>query len=122
MSKLFSIEDINNRTGHNKSSNSKISESEMIYRGEVYRWGQVQEEKRNVKQCVIVIQNGDLNNLFDETIVLLCTTDYEQRALVNFSFQFDYEIMPDFNLQRIKDYSNKVFFVSRLKEIKRNED
>ena len=118
--KAFSLD----RLGSQKERllKSKVSDLELLYKGEVYRYKARQDEyENNVRQCIVIIQNDCQNNLYEDTVVLLCTTDKNESAGINFSFDFSYEIMPDYNVQRIRDYARCTFYVSRLKEVNRRE-
>lgn len=114
MSDLVSID--NQNVDQNEAVEPKFAELELVYWGEAYRWGQVRKKKNGkvVKECVIIIQNDNQNNIYEETVALLCTTDNEERARIDYSFRLNYEVMPDYNLQRLENYAGCDFFVKRL--------
>ena len=101
----------------------EISDLDLLYRGEVYRWNSTKKDRDGniIRECIIIIQTDLQNNLFETTIALLCTTNKDERAAIDFYFNFGYEVMPDYNVQRLKEYNNQTFYVSGLKEINRKE-
>ena len=119
--KAFSLDRLGSKK--EKILKPEVADLELLYHGEVYRWQSVKqdEQRNNIKECVVIIQNDYQNNLYESTVALLCTTNKEECASIDFSFNFDYEIMPDYNIQRIRDYTNCTFYISRLKEINRRE-
>lgn len=111
------------KNDENETIKLKLSELELVYRGEVYRWGQVKENEngRKVRECIIIIQTDSQNNISEETVALLCSSDKRAKAAIDFSFRISYEIMPDYNIQRVKDFAKCDFYVSRLKAVHRGE-
>ena len=101
----------------NETVKLKLSELELVYRGEVYRWGKVKENENGR----IIIQTDAQNNISEETVALLCSSDKKDKATIDFSFRISYEIMPDYNVQRVKDFAGCDFYVSRLKAVNRGE-
>ena len=120
---LVSSDSGTSKQSKNETTKLKLSELELVYRGEVYRWGHIKEKDdgKKVRECIIIIQADAQNNISEETVALLCTSDKNDKAAIEFSFKFGYEIMPDYNIQRVKDYARCSFYVSRLKAINRGE-
>lgn len=107
-----------------KLSRSMIPNSEMVYRGEVYKWGSVHDNddrEGKIKECVIIIQNDYQMSASDDTIALFCTSHYEERAPIRFSFRLTNENMTDHNAQRLELFDNCTFFVGHIKGINRND-
>lgn len=110
--------------GENSSTKNKIPKSEMVYRGEVYKWGSIRDNddrEGKIKECVIIIQNDYQNSASDDTIALFCTTHYEERAPISFSFQLIKETMIDHNAHRLDLFDHCTFFVGRIKGINRKD-
>lgn len=108
----------------NAPTNTKIPKSEMVYRGEVYKWGSIiddDDREGKIKECVIIIQNDYQNSASDDTIALFCTTHYEERAPIHFSFQFDEGTMYDHSAKRLELFDHCTFFVGRIKGINRKQ-
>ena len=108
----------------NSTTKNEISESEIVYRGEVYKWGSIRDyddREGKIKECVIIIQNDYQNSASDDTIALFCTTHYEERALIRFSFRFTRGTMIDYSADRLELFRHCTFFVSRIKGISRKD-
>ena len=108
----------------NAPTNTKIPKSEMVYRGEVYKWGSIRDDddrEGKIKECVIIIQNDYQNSASDDTIALFCTTHYEEHAPINFSFQFNEGTMYDHSAKRLESFDHCTFFVGRIKGIIRKQ-
>ena len=108
----------------NAPTNTKIPKSEMVYRGEVYKWGSIRDDddrEGKIKECIIIIQNDYQNSASDDTIALFCTTHYEERAPINFSFQFNEGTMYDHSAKRLELFDHCTFFVGRIKGINRKQ-
>lgn len=107
-----------------KSSKSKIPKSEMVYRGEVYKWGSVRDKddgEGKIKECVIIIQNDYQMSASDDTIALFCTSHYEERAPIHFSFALTEETMVDHGMNRLGLYDRCTMFVGHIKGISRKQ-
>lgn len=105
-------------------TNRKVPESEMVYRGEVYKWGSIRDDEDRegkIKECVIIIQNDYQNSASDDTIALFCTTHYEERAPIRSSFSLTEKTMVDYNVGRLKLFDYCTFFVGRIKGISRKQ-
>lgn len=108
----------------NSTTKNEISESEIVYRGEVYKWGSIRDyddREGKIKECVIIIQNDYQNSASDDTIALFCTTHYEKRASISFSFQFTRGTMIDYSANRLELFEHCTFFVGRIKGINRKD-
>lgn len=108
----------------NSTTKNEISKSEMVYRGEVYKFGSIRDyddREGKIKECVIIIQNDYQNSASDDTIALFCTTHYEERALIRFSFRFTRGTMIDYSADRLELFRHCTFFVSRIKGISRKD-
>lgn len=108
----------------NSTTKNEISKSEMVYRGEVYKLGSIRDyddREGKIKECVIIIQNDYQNSASDDTIALFCTTHYEERALIRFSFRFTRGTMIDYSADRLELFRHCTFFVSRIKGISRKD-
>ncbi len=107
-----------------KPTQTKILKSEMVYRGEVYKWGSIRNDddrEGKIKECVIIIQNDYQNSASDDTIALFCTTHYEERAPIHFSFQFTQGTMIDHSTKRLELFDHCTFFIGRIKGISRKQ-
>ncbi len=107
-----------------KLSRSKIPKSEMVYRGEVYKWGSVRDKddgEGRIKECVIIIQNDYQMSVSEDTIVLFCTSHYEERAPAEFSFALTEETITDYSSKRLKFFDHCTFFVGHIKGISRKQ-
>lgn len=107
-----------------RSSRSKIPKSEMVYRGEVYKWGSVRAKddgEGKIKECVIIIQNDYQMSTSDDTIALFCTSHYEERAPIQFSFSLTEETMLDHSAKRLELFDYCTFFVGHIKGISRKQ-
>lgn len=107
-----------------KSSRSKIPKSEMIYRGEVYQWGSVHDEddgEGKIKECVIIIQNDYQMSASDDTIALFCTSHYEKRAPIHFSFALTEKTMVDHSVDSLGLFDRCTMFVGYIKGISRKQ-
>lgn len=105
-----------------KPTQTRIPKSEMVYRGEVYKLGSVGSDREGkVKECAIIIQNDYQNSASDDTIALFCTTHYEERAPIHFSFQFNQGTMFDHSAKRLELFDHCTFFVGRIKGISRKQ-
>lgn len=104
-------------------SKKQIQESEMVYRGEVYKWGLFKNEDREglIKECVIIIQNDYQNSASDDTIVLFCTSDWEKCAPIQFSFALTESTMKDHSQNRLGFFDRCTMFVGHIKGINRNQ-
>lgn len=108
----------------NSTAKNKVPKSEMVYRGEVYKWGSIREDdddEGKIKECVIIIQNDYQNSASDDTIALFCTSHYEERAPISFSFQLTEATMIDHSANRLKFFDHCTFFVGRIKGISRKD-
>lgn len=114
----YTFEDLNIETQIEKMP-TKIPESEMVYRGEVYKWRIKDDGEGKIKECVIIIQNDYQNSASDDTIALFCTSHYEERAPIRFSFQLNKATMIDYSDERLKLFGNCTLFVGRIKGISR---
>lgn len=107
-----------------KSSRSKIPKSEMVYRGEVYKWGSIRDDddrEGKIKECVIIIQNDYQMSASDDTIALFCTSHYEERAPIHFSFALTEGTMVDHNTNRLGLFDRYTMFVGHIKGISRKQ-
>lgn len=107
-----------------KSSRSKISKSEMVYRGEVYQFGSVchkDDGEGTIKECVIIIQNDYQMSASDDTIALFCTSHYEERAPIQFSFRLTEETMIDHSAKTLEYFDCCTLFVGHIKGISRKQ-
>ncbi len=107
-----------------KPTQAKISELEMVYRGEVYKWNNeryADDKEGQIKECVIIIQNDYQNSASDDTIALFCTTHYEERAPIHFLFQFTERTMIDHSAKRLELFDHCTFFVGHIKGISRKQ-
>ena len=107
-----------------KLSKSKIHKSEMVYRGEVYKWGTVRDKddgEGKIKECVIIIQNDYQISASDETIALFCTSNYEERAPIQFSFALTKGTMVDHSAKRLELFDQCTMFIGHIKGINRNQ-
>ena len=107
-----------------KSSRSRIPKSEMVYRGEVYKWGSIRDDddrEGKIKECVIIIQNDYQMSASDDTIALFCTSHYEERAPIHFSFALTEETMVDHNTNRLGLFDRCTMFVGHIKGISRKQ-
>jgi len=107
-----------------KSSRSKIPKSEMVYRGEVYKWGSIRNKddgEGKIKECVIIIQNDYQMSASDDTIALFCTSHYEERAPIQFSFRLTEETMLDHSAKRLELFDYCTLFVGHIKGINRKQ-
>ncbi|MBE6345470.1 MAG: hypothetical protein E7063_07305 [Spirochaetaceae bacterium] len=107
-----------------KSSRSKIPKSEMVYRGEVYKWGSVRDKddgEGKIKECVIIIQNDYQMSASDDTIALFCTSHYEERAPIQFSFALTEGTMVDHSVNRLELFDRCTMFVGHIKGISRKQ-
>lgn len=107
-----------------KSSRSRIPESEMVYRGEVYKWGSIRDDddrEGKIKECVIIIQNDYQMSASDDTIALFCTSHYEERAPIHFSFALTEGTMVDHNTNRLGLFDRCTMFVGHIKGISRKQ-
>ena len=107
-----------------KSSMSKIPKSEMVYRGEVYKWGAIRDDddrEGKIKECVIIIQNDYQMSASDDTIALFCTSHYEERAPIHFSFALTEGTMVDHNTNRLGLFDRCTMFVGHIKGISRKQ-
>lgn len=107
-----------------KSSRSQIPKSEMVYRGEVYKWGLIQDDddrEGKIKECVIIIQNDYQMSASDDTIALFCTSHYEERAPIHFSFALTEGTMVDHNTNRLGLFDRCTMFVGHIKGISRKQ-
>ena len=107
-----------------KTSYNKITVPEMVYRGDVYRWGNnrpYEEKEGTIKECVIIIQNDYLMSASDDTIALFCTSEYNKRAPFHFQFRLTEETMVDHNFNRLQLFDNCTLFVGHIKGISRKQ-
>lgn len=104
-----------------KPTNPEIHTSKMLCRGEAYKLNSFDDYEGKVKECVIIIQNDYYNSLSDDTVALFCTTHYEERAPMYFSFKFTSKTMFNHSCNRLEFYDSCTFFVGRIKAINRNE-
>ena len=107
-----------------KSSRSKIPKSEMVYRGEVYKWDSILDEddgEGKIKECVIIIQNDYQMSASDDTIALFCTSHYEERAPFHFSFALTEKTMLDHSADRLGFFDRCTLFVGHIKGISRKQ-
>lgn len=107
---------------HPKVSGSQIPESEMVYRGEVYKWGSIrkyEDREGSIKECVIIIQNDYLMSTSDDTIAMFCTSNYEEAAPIRFSFQLTKETMVDHSRKRLQLFNQRTMFAGYIKDISR---
>lgn len=107
-----------------KSSRSRIPKSEMVYRGEVYKWGSIRDDndrEGKIKECVIIIQNDYQMSASDDTIALFCTSHYEERAPIHFSFALTEGTMVDHNTNRLGLFDRCTMFVGHIKGISRKQ-
>lgn len=103
---------------------SKISPSEMVYRGEVYKWGTIRDSEDiegKIKECVIIIQNDYQMSASDDTIALFCTSHYSERAPFRFSFKLDNGTMIDHSSKQLKLFDQCTMFVGHIKGVNRNQ-
>lgn len=117
----YSLDDYGIEPG---SQSNKIPKSEMVYRGEVYQWGSIKDDEdaeRKIKECVIILQNDYQNSVSDDTIALFCTSHYEERSPISFSFQFTQGTMIDHSAKRLDLFDHCNFFVGRIKGISRKQ-
>lgn len=107
-----------------ESSRSKIPKSEMVYRGEVYQWGEVRDKEDGegkIKECVIIIQNDYQMSASDDTIALFCTSHYEERTPTQFSFALTEGTMVDYSMNRLELFNGCTMFVGHIKGISRRQ-
>jgi len=105
-------------------SRSKIPKSEMVYRGEVYKWGFIRdkdESEGKIKECVIIIQNDYQMSASEDTIALFCTSCYEERCPIWYTFRLTEETMCDHSSKRLEVFDHCTMFVSHIKGINRNQ-
>lgn len=108
----------------NTLTNTKISKSEMVYRGEVYKLGYSRNDddrEGKIKECVIIIQNDYQNSASDDTIALFCTTHFEKCAPIRFSFQFNKSTVFDYIPRRLGVFDHCSFFVGKINGINRKQ-
>lgn len=118
---LYSKNDVNN---NKLPSNGIITESEMVFRGEVYKWGSITQKddgEGSIKECVIIIQNDYLNSVSDDTIALFCSSDYDKRAPIRFSFQLREATMMDHSAKRLEFFDHCTMFIGHIKGISRQK-
>lgn len=99
----------------------KIPEEEMLYRGEVYKWGSIKYEERRILECVVIIQNDNLEITSDETIALFCSSRLESRSQLSFSFRLCEQNMIDHSITRLGAYDRCTMFVNQIRGIKRKD-
>ena len=119
-----STTDLINQDAKNFVSNKQIDKIDMVYRGEVYKWGNIkyyEDREGEVKECVIIIQNDYRMSASEDTIALFCTSHFEERAPIGFSFRLTEANLEDHSLGRLKTYDSCTMFVSHIKGISRNE-
>lgn len=107
-----------------KISRHEIPEEEMLCRGEVYRWGNIHDKddgEGKIKECVIIIQKDFQMSASEDTIVLYCTSNYEERAPFHFSFALTKKILVDYDMARLGLYEGATLFVSHIKGISRKQ-
>ena len=101
----------------------ELPEFKKICRGEVYSLRPTGEDsEKEVKECVIILQNDYQNAVADEqTIALFCTSCYEERLPIGFSFQLTETNLCDYNRNRLEKFSRKTLFASRIKGINKSD-
>ena len=102
----------------------QIPESELIYRGDVFEWGMIRDEEDGegkIKECVIIIQNDYYRSTSEDTIALFCTSHFEERAPIHFSFQLEEGTMTNFESSLVGPYKYTTMFVGHIKGIRRNQ-
>lgn len=118
---IYSKDDVN---CNQLQSKVMIPESEMVFRGEVYKWGSILQKddgEGSIKECVIILQNDYLNSVSDDTIALFCSSDYDKRAPIRFSFQLRKETMEDHSAKRLEFFDHCTMFVGHIKGISRQK-
>lgn len=98
---------------------------DRLMRGQVYKWGEIEgyddEREGSIKRCVIIVQNDYDNTTSDDTIALLCTSEYEKRSQVHCNFQLIPGNMEDFDQFRLKYFAHCTLFSSRIIGINRSQ-
>ncbi len=108
-----------------KSKSNKIPEEELLYRGEVYSWGKFRKDEevdgKKVKEFVIILQNDYQKSASNDTIALLCTSQYSSRSPFHFYLCLGKDNMVDYYLSRLGPYAERSMFVSRIICVERNK-
>ena len=107
-----------------QKATKQILEPDMLCRGEVYQWGDIREyedQEGTIKECVIIIQNDYQMSYSEDTIALLCTSNYDERAPIHFPFSLTEETMEDYSGTRLEEFRGCTLFVGHIQGINRSK-
>ncbi len=119
---IASIQEMNEQEKEQQMDPDK--EPDRLWRGQVFKWGSIRgsdEHDAAIKDCVIIIQNDYDNNASDETIALLCTSDFSKRSQLHYNFKLNSQTMNYCSPSRLLHFYNASLFTSRIIGINKSQ-